>query len=316
MTSLPLRAVLIVAVVGAIGFAQTHQSNKPIFSLDDGSMAPDPAVAKIAATGFDTLASTWYWMKAVQFVGGAKSPTGLSRQIGDLIDLTTTLDPYVGHPYRFAAVWMIDDEQSVRYANRILRRAIEYHPDDWRNYFFLAFNHFFYLGENEAAANVLEPAMAIPNAPPYLPPLIARLRNQDGSLDAAAAFLHEVIEATPEGQLREAYEDSLLEIEAERRARFLDEARARYVERHHRDIGRVEDLVEVRPPILRALPPEPNGEHWELDDMNRIVSSHYRFRYEVKIDGTNRKLIEQFRRRSEERRQRERQQERGTHDDA
>ncbi len=315
MTKLLFRAAIAMGFVGAIAIGQWNLSNQPLFGAEEGSRAPDPEVTKIAATGFDTIVSTWYWMKAVQFVGGEKSPTGLGDRVGDLIDVVTTLDPYVGHPYRFAAVWMKDDEQTVRHANRILRRGIEHHPDDWRNSFFLAFNHFFYLGENEVAADVLEPAMDMSNPPTYLPPLIARLRNQGGSLDAAAAFLNQVIEATPEGELRDAYIDSLLEIEAERRARFLDEARAEFVERHRRDIERVEELVEVSPPVLRELPPEPNGEGWELDDMNRIVSSHYRFRYEIKIDGTNRRLIDAFRARSEARRQLEMEEE-GTSDDA
>ena len=34
--------------------------------------------------------------------------------IGRLIDVVTALDPWVGHPYRFAAVWLTDSEQSVR----------------------------------------------------------------------------------------------------------------------------------------------------------------------------------------------------------
>ena len=53
---------------------------------------------------------------------------GRNELIGRLIDVVTTLDPWVGHPYRFAALWMTDDESAVRKANELLERGIAHHP--------------------------------------------------------------------------------------------------------------------------------------------------------------------------------------------
>ena len=93
---------------------------------------PMPGVAKVAALGFDAVVADFYWLWAVQIVGRS-DPSMHSLEIGRLIDVVTTLNPWVDHPYRFAAVWLIEDEESVRTANRLLKRGIEHHPQDWRN---------------------------------------------------------------------------------------------------------------------------------------------------------------------------------------
>jgi hypothetical protein len=242
---------------------------------------PRPEVARASALGFDAVLSDYYWLRAVQIVGGASRPEDHATLLGRLIDVATTLDPWVGHPYRFAAVWLVDSQESVRHANRLLRRGIEHHPEDWRQPFYLGFNHYYYLGENEQAADAIEHAASLEGAPRYLPRLVARLRAGSAGLETSAAFLSELVRDTPDGFARAEYEKALDEIETERRARVLDAARARYRERHGRDIERVEDLVAGSEPVLRALPPELHGWEWVIDETTgRIVSSWYGSRYE------------------------------------
>ena len=40
-----------------------------------------------------------------------------------IIDVVTTLDPYVSHPYRFAAIWLTDSTESVLKGNQLLEKA-------------------------------------------------------------------------------------------------------------------------------------------------------------------------------------------------
>jgi hypothetical protein len=292
--------VAALAIVATIGLAGTRLPDAPAHT-GDVAFVPEPGFAKLAAFGFDTLLSDYYWLRAVQIVGSQEGPYGRSAHLGRLIDVVTTLDPWVDHAYRFAAVWMIDDEPAVRHANAILERGIEHHPDEWRNRFYLGFNHFFFLGENAEAAAVLEPAVALPGAPRYLGRLVARLRSESGGGDlaAAAAFLNELNRQTDDPYARAEYEKALDEIETERRARVLDAARAEFERRQGRDIARVEELVTVPPPVLRQLPPEPHGWEWELEaETGQIVSSYVGHRYSVRIDGTNQKRLERFRARS------------------
>ena len=296
------RGAAALALVGAIGWAAAQLPDAPV-EAGEASFVPEPELARLAALGFESLLGDYYWMRAVQIVGSTEGPVGRSHQIGRLIDVVTTLDPWVDHPYRFAALWMTDDEPAVRYANALLERGIAHHPDNWLNRFHLGFNHFFYFGEADEAAAVLEPAVHLQGAPRYLGRLVARLRSDagGGELEAAAAFLNELLRQNSDPFVQAEYEKALDEIEAERRARLLDAARREFEKRHGRDIRRVAELVQVPPPVLRRLPPEPHGFEWEIDaETGLIVSSYIGHRYQVRIDGTNRQLLERFHTRSKQ----------------
>ena len=70
----------------------------------------------------------------------------------------------------------------------MLERGIAYHPLDWRNRYYLGFNHFFYLEDNVAAADAMESAIDLEGAPRYLGSLVARLRADLGGIEMAAAL--------------------------------------------------------------------------------------------------------------------------------
>lgn len=253
-------------------------------------VVPRPDTARVVALGFDSLLSDYYWLRAVQIVGGERRAMdphvpALTR----LAELTVGLDPWVGHPYRFAAVWLNTTPEAVQAANRMLERGIAYHPTDWRNRFYLSFNHFFYLSDAEAAARELEPAVGLPGAPAYLGRLLARLRSETGGLEVAEAYLRELVQQADDEGLRLHYERAIREIETERRARLLDAARATFRERTGRDIARVEELVRGPGAVLRALPPLPDDDaEWTLDPKtHEIVSSALNRRYLVYIHPTD-----------------------------
>jgi hypothetical protein len=257
---------------------------------------PRPEVARATAFGFEAAVADYYWLQAVQLVGSEQIPERNAWLLAGLIDVVTTLDPWVDHPYRFAAVWLTDSERSVRKANELLERGITYHPGDWRNRFYLGFNHFFYLDEPVAAASALEGAMDLPGAPGYVTRLVARLKSAEGGLDVAETFLHGLLLEAEDDSVREQYEKALDEVATERVARTLDAARGRYRERHGRDIESLEDLLRGPSPALDALPPEPHGGTWTLDRWSGdIVSSVVGHRYEAKLDPVNRKRVEAWR---------------------
>lgn len=289
------RATALLVLAGCcIAFSHGHLSPLPRVQ-DDERFLPEPATAKLTSFGFHALLADIYWLQAVQLLGGPRGAVGKSHQIGALVDLVTYLNPRVGHPYRFAALWMTDDEAAIRKANRLLERGIEAHPKDWRNRFYLAFNHFFYLGDNRRAAEVLSPAVSLPGAPVYLGRLVARLQSDRQGLDASSAFLSTLLRESEDSRAREVYESALQEIETERRARVLDRGREEFRERHARDIVSVEELVTVSPAVFRSLPPDPYARGWELDEEGVIVSAGLGRRYAPNIDATNRLRIQQVR---------------------
>jgi hypothetical protein len=292
------RTLLALLAVAGIAVGGARIADAPSESQRSEAFVPNPTLAKLMTVGFDAVVADLHWMRAVQIVGSEEGPSGRDGLLAALIDVVTTLDPWADPPYRFAAVWLVDDETAVRKANEILLRGIAHHPGDWRLHFYLAFNHFFYLGESQAAASALEPAIHLADAPRYLPRLLARLRSETGGLAASAAFLHEMAEQAPDEYQRAEFLKALDEVETEQRARYLDAARAEYTHRLGRDIERVQDLVTAG--VLRELPPEPHGWEWELSPGGEIVSSYVKYRYHIKIDAMNRRLLERFRERSQQ----------------
>jgi hypothetical protein len=284
--------------MGTVGLA--HASMDTASRLDQSEFfVPRPSQARYSTLGFDSVASDYYWLQAVQLLGGANADVGgKEEQVVRLIDVVTTLDPWVGHPYRFAAVWLTDSRESVEEANRLLERGIAYHPDDWRNRFYLGFNHFFYLGDEEAAAAALEPAVGMPKAPRYLGALVAKMRAGRDGLETSANFLVSLAANTEDEFERAEYLKALDEIETERRARLLDEAREEFRRRNGRDVERVEDLLLGERPVLRALPPAHphfNDFRWELDPRTgKIVSSYYESRYEPQIQTRDQQRREEW----------------------
>ena len=284
--------LLIVAIlaVAALGAAFVHRQIpiKTRAELGD-PFVPRPEVAKLSSVGFHGVMADYYWIQAVQIVGGSMRPEDQGTLLGRFIDVVTTVDPWVGHPYRFAAIWLTGSEEDVRQANRLLERSLSYHPDDWRNRFYLGFNHFYYLEENEPAAHWLEEAAKIESAPRFLAGLAARLRAGTGGLEVAGGMIRRLLAETQDPYARAEYEKMLDEIETERRARFLDAAREAYRKGHGEDIRAVGDLLKGPHPVLAQLPPEPHDWEWVLsEESGEIVSSYYGRRYRPHFSGEDR----------------------------
>ncbi len=275
--------VLVAFVAAAVSFHSQIEIPKRI---DQGApFIPRPEAARLSSVGFHTAMADFYWLRAVQVVGSVDHPEHHGTLLGRFIDVVTRVDPWVGHPYRFAAVWMTKSEEDVRQANMLLKRSLDYHPEEWRNRFYLGFNLFYYLEEPEEAAIYFEEAARLPGSPRYLMGLVARLRAGTAGLDVAAGLIREMWEGSEDPQQRAEFEKMLEEIHTERLARMLDQARERYRTRFGRDIERVEELLEGDPPVLAKLPPEPHGWEWVIhDETGEIVSSWYDHRYRPHYD--------------------------------
>jgi hypothetical protein len=288
-------------IVAAAAAGTAHSRISPASRFGQGeTFVPRPEQARLSSFGFTALVADYHWLHAVQIVGGETGRTEVYVPLlGRLLDVVTALDPWVGHAYRFGALWLTDSPESVRFANRLLERGIAYHPRDWRNRHYLAFNHFYYLGDEARAAEILAPAVKLPGAPAYLGPLVAKLRLGQGDLEATEVFVAELARETDDEYKRAEYLKELDEIAVERWARSLEAARAEYRRRNGRDLSSVEDLVLGPKRVMSALPPaHPHfgGFAWKLDaETGAIVSSFYGSRYELRIHPFDRARRERWR---------------------
>jgi len=291
--------LLLVAAIATTGAAHSQFQTRSRLASGD-LQVPSPDYVKLWSLGFDAPVADYYWLRAIEMVGAEEgSVEDQGDVIADLIDVVTTIDPWVGHPYRFAAVWLTRDREMVERGNRLLERAISYHPLDWRNRYHLGFNYFYYFDEQLRAADVLEGAIGLEGAPNYLAPLVARLRAERGGLQVAEAFLAQMVQSTDDEYKRAEYLKALDEVQTEQMARFLDDARAEYWRRNGRDIEKVTDLLAGPHPVLKRLPRAQqvlDGFEWILDpETGEIVSSYYRSRYHLHEDDADRARKQRWR---------------------
>ncbi len=291
-------AILCAALVLTAAAHSAMDTTSPVGT--EKMFVPPAAQARLSSLGFHAVVADYYWLMAVQFIGGRFIVSDEdSLRAGELIDLVTTLDPWVGHPYRFAAMWLTESAEAVVASNRLLRRAIAYHPNDWRNRHYLGFNYFYYLGENLKAARIIEAAIQLPGAPRYLAGLVGKLRTDEDVLETTAEFLHQLVGVTEDEYAKASYLQAVDEVDTERRARLLDEARDVYRKQHGRDITSVRDLVEGPRPVLRVLPPPhpfQEGLEWIIDpETGQIVSSFYGARYAPYLQEHRRERRERWR---------------------
>lgn len=305
MSSKLLQIAVLFAAVLCTGWAHSRVPPATTEELSQG-FVPNPELAGLTALGFDALLADYHWLQAVQIVGARTHvDEDAADHIGKVIDVVTTLNPHVEHPYRFASLWLNFNEPQVREGNRLLRRAIKYHPEDWRNPYYLGFNHFFYLGENEEAAEALEAAFELPGSPAYLGRLVARIKSEHADIDVAEVFLRELLERTTDPAAIAKLEGALDEIEIEYKARYLDRARDAFKSLVGRDIHGVEELVSEPHRMISELPnPEPDsipeslrrGSQWEIDpDTNEIISTYIGTRYALHFSYSDEERLVTFR---------------------
>src|SRR5262245_16561605 len=121
----------------ATATAVVHGSMDTASAAASGRMrVPSPVQARALSLGFTPLVADYYWIQALQIVGEMERPALQADTIGPLMELVTGLDPWVDHPYRFAALWLTESADEVRNANRLLEKGIAYHPLDWRDRFY------------------------------------------------------------------------------------------------------------------------------------------------------------------------------------
>ena len=139
---------------------------------EEAQALPSAAQARVSVLGFAAVVADYYWLQAMHLVGSLRGDVDSEEpRIAGLIELVTGLDPWVDHPYRFAAIWLNDGPESIQRANRLLERAIAYHPLDWRNRHYLGFNHFYHLddaaarGRGAGDGDRTERGSALPRAP-------------------------------------------------------------------------------------------------------------------------------------------------------
>ena len=144
-----LALALVVGLGASVELARVLDAGRPSLRLRVQDEVPyvSPDTAKRLSLGFSGLVADWYWLKALQYIGGKleeqasrarERPAAAEldrlkaldpRVLVRLFDMISTLDPRFTAVYEFAAV--ILPAVDVPAAATLLEKGIQANPDQW-----------------------------------------------------------------------------------------------------------------------------------------------------------------------------------------
>jgi tetratricopeptide (TPR) repeat protein len=233
---------------------------------------PSGQFIKTVSLGFHVVLADLLWTRAVLYFGEHFTTDRVYRWLYDILDAVTTLDPNNTLAYRFGGNLLSLEARDVEGSIALLEKGIRNNPDeDWRLYFSLGFNYFYYLEDYEKAAIYLERASRLPGHPGYLPRLTARMYAKGEKIDTAIEFLEEIYQQHDNERVKSVIADRINILVAKRHTRLLQDSVEKYKEVHGEYPRKLEELTQFwvgrtacRARTGKELPVYPGG-HYVID---------------------------------------------------
>jgi tetratricopeptide (TPR) repeat protein len=285
---LPPRALLAAGLAALAGAAALNLSLAAELKLKpyDVVHVPHGDVARLASLGQRGLVSDLYWLSVVQYVGEPSAEQRGFEKLLPLVDLVTDLDPRHGYAYQTGGI-VLSAAGRLDESNEILEKGIREGPNWWSYPYYIAFNHWFYLGDYAEGARWAEIAARTPGASPNISHLAVSLASKSGTPEQAIELLRElratVSDEVTAGRLDEQLKLAILERDAQALERAIEAFQAR--------VGRppfaLQELVVAG--LIPAVPADPFGGEYRWDaEERKIRSSANPFRFQLKDGGKRR----------------------------
>ncbi len=253
----------------------TQEKNSFSQTEADAFVVPSPLL-KITALEFDGLVSDILFLQVLVFRGKKMERRGadvlLSESEGkwmfELLQVATDLDPYFVDPYYFANANLTWGPGLIKETNVLLEKGSRYRDWDWLLPFFAGFNYFYFLQENDKAAEYLFESSRRPGASPILASLAARVAFKENRTESAIIFLNEILLKTEDNVLKKKYENRL---EALRGILVLEKAIESYRSKTGRTPTTMKELVNRH--IIAKIPREPYGGNYYIDSQGQVKTT-------------------------------------------
>lgn len=231
---------------------------------------------KRMSLSFNGLVADWYWMRALQYVGGkilsAQEPVQLDdlgqldmKLLAPMLDVATTLDPEFIEAYMYAAVVLpgVDEEEAIR----ITRKGIAANPHEWRLYQHLGY--IYWQRENYASAGeAYSQGSTLPGAPAWMLAMKARMAAEGGSRDVAREIYGRMYQEAGDPRVKEMARLRLLQVQSMDQRDVI----RKLLEIYKTRVGKCPSSWQEMAPLLRAArlpiadggPIDPGGTPYKL----------------------------------------------------
>jgi hypothetical protein len=241
---------------------------------ESGIVLPSPLL-RIIALEFKGLVSDYLFLDAIGYYGGTMNRSERPRVkewewqwFDKTLSATTDLDPYFLDPYLFGNAIFTWEAGMIRETNILLEKGSRYRTWDWMLPFFAGFNYFYFLQENEKAAELLMEASRRPDANPMLVSIASKLVFKEKKTETSIQFLEEMLQRTDDESTKQRFTKR---IEALRGILLLEKAVANYEQRYHIKPRSFDMLISKG--IIQSVPQDPYGGKFYLDPSGSVKST-------------------------------------------
>lgn len=281
----------IALLAGAVQLQAVRERAFPPPPVDDETVYIQSGSAIRRMTGaYAGLAADVYWIRALQYYGGAKRRLGNRPQgpepppalaaptsseyasLYPLLDITTTLDPMFNIAYRFGSVFLAEPYPGgpgrPDLAVALLEKGLRARPDKWEYMQDIGFVHYWYVQDYRAAAQWFDKASRVPGAPWWLRSLAATTLVRGGDRESSRMMWNAILGSAENDWLRKDAERRLAQLHALDDIDFLQ----RQVDTFRARSGAppADWAAVARAGLLGVSPTDPSHTAYELTPEGRV----------------------------------------------
>lgn len=248
-------------------------------TLEESVLVRSPALVKFFSLGFNGLAASLYWTRAVQYFGRKHHDYATRFDLlSPLLDMTTALDPHLTVAYEFGGIFLAqrppegagDPDAAVR----LVEQGIKENPDQWKLYYHLGFIHYLERHDVKAAADAFERGSQVPGAHPWMKIMAAMLLERGGDVQTSRYLWSRIFESTEDPLIKHNAYIRLLALKVDEQVGALEQAVHTYKQRTGMDPTSWMDLVRER--MLPRIPADPLGLPYILAANGRVEIQDYK----------------------------------------
>lgn len=226
------RKTLLLALTIVLGLAcvvmlsrwmESERPQQANVAVEEEPLYMTGSAARRMSLGFNGLVADWYWMRALQYMGkkviaGGGMGTDLRsldlRQLSQLLDIATTLDPQFSAVYEYGAVILpATGEHGSDEAIALLQKGIAANPSYWRLYHHLGYIYW-QREMYEQAGKAYGEGARISGAPAWMEAMRARMADEGGSRATAREMYSRMYEESDDEQTKTMAELHLMRLDS------------------------------------------------------------------------------------------------------
>lgn len=230
-------------------------------------------VALMLPLEFDGITADILFLQTITFmgskIGAHKSPTPAQWQLMDsMLHLITDFDGKFLDPYIFAEMMFPWQAGMVDEANILLLKAIKSLPNDYRPYYFLGFNYFYFQKDFNNAAKYLRKSAQLPDSPDYIKGLAARFSLYGNQTGLGIIFLDHLIKETSNETTRKYLKKRLTTLKI---IYYLEMKVKAYKKKTKKLPKTLDELIKEK--IITQIPEDPYGGSFYIMNNGRIFTT-------------------------------------------